>query len=89
MGSRPNTSLIILTIYRQPSDSNTNRFLELLEEWLCQFDRKFNELVITGDMNLDLLKYESQTATSNCLVLMASHGLLPGITRPTRIKHST
>ena len=68
MGSRPNTSLIILTLYRQPNDSNTNQFLELLEEWLCQFDRKFNELVITGDMNLDLLEYESHTATSNYLV---------------------
>ena len=89
VGSRPNTSLIILTLYRQPNDNNTNQFLELLEEWLCQFDKKSNELVITGDMNLDLLKYESHAATSNYLDLMASHGLLPGITRPTRIKHSS
>ena len=88
VGSRPNTSLIILTLYRQPNDNNTNQFLELLEEWLCQFDKKSNELVITGDMNLDLLKYESHAATSNYLDLMASHGLLPGITRPTRIKDS-
>ena len=89
LGSRPNTSLIILTLYRQPNDSNTNQFLGLLEEWLAQFDRKSNELVITGDMNLDLLKYESHLATSSYLDLMASHGLSPGITRPTRIKHSS
>ena len=42
-----------------------------------------------GDMNLDLLKFESHGPTSDYLDLMMSHSLLPMITRPTRIKHSS
>ena len=82
-------NLILLVLYRQPGNSNTKLFLELLEKWLVNFDKRSNELVITGDMNLDLLKYQNHAATSEYLDLMALHGLLPKITYPTRLKHSS
>ena len=81
--------LVILTVYRQPGTENLSMFLELLEKWLNEYDKVTNELLVTGDMNLDLLKYQNHSSTSDYLDLMMTHSLLPVITRPTRIKHSS
>ena len=82
-------NLVILNVYRQPGDGNTQRFLETMTRCLEDLDRKSNELIVLGDMNFDLLKYETHPVTSEYLDLMISHGFLPGITRPTRIKHAS
>ena len=87
---KPNKkNLIVLTVYRQPGQENLNRFFEILETWLSKYDRNNNEIIITGDFNLDLLKYHIHNRTSQYLDLMSSHGLLPAITKPTRIKHQS
>ena len=78
--------LIIATIYRQPNNSNLDVFTEELEKLLKQIDKRKNEIVFTGDINLDLLKYDSYPATGNYLDLMSQQGLIPRIVRPTRIK---
>ena len=55
-------NLIILTVYRQPSKpgepgrKNLKQFLETMQKWLEKFDKRGNEIMITGDLNLDLLK---------------------------------
>ena len=82
-------NLIILNVYRQPGDGNTKTFLDSMNKCLEYLDKKSNELVILGDMNLDLLKYETHSMTSEYLDQMVACGMLPGITRPTRIKHSS
>ena len=82
-----NKNLIVLTVYRQPGHENLREFLKLLEKWLEKYDKGSNEIIITGDLNLDLLKFESHGFTSEYLDLLSSHGLLPVITKPTRIKH--
>ena len=82
-------NLIVLTLYRQPGQENLNKFLEILEKWLEKYDKRSNEIIITGDFNLDLLKYETHSSTSEYLDLMITHELLPVITKPTRIKHSS
>ena len=82
-------NLILVAIYRQPNDGNLRRFLELLESWFQLYDKRSNELIITGDFNLDLLKYQTHQMTSEYLDVMTSHSLLPAITRPTRIKHTS
>ena len=81
--------LILMTVYRQPGNDNLDLFLESLQGWLRKYDKNSNEIFITGDMNLDLLKYQTHTPTSDYLDIMISHSLLPIITRPTRIKHSS
>ena len=81
--------LILLSLYRPPGNENLQNFLEHLETWLQRHDKRSNELIITGDTNLDLLKYQTHTPTSNYLDIMLSHYLIPIITRPTRIKHSS
>ena len=80
-------NLIIVSIYRQPNDGNLKRFLDLLETWLQTYDKQSNELLLTGDLNLDLLKYQTHHMTAEYLDLMTYHNLIPAITRPTRIKH--
>ena len=45
--------------------------------------------IIMGDMNIDLLKYQSHTNTCNYLDNIFSHGYLPTITKPTRVTPST
>ena len=81
--------LVILTVYRQPGNANTTVFLESLQGWLDLYNKNTNEIVIMGDMNLDLLKYQTHNPTSDYIDIMMSHSFLPLITRPTRIKHSS
>ena len=81
--------LVILSLYRQPGNTNLIKFNELLQSWLNRHDKRTNEIILTGDMNLDLLKYQNHSPTSDYLDLMMSHALLPCITRPTRIAHSS
>ena len=82
-------TLIVTSIYRQPNDGHLQRFLDLLETWFLAYDKRSTNLIITGDLNLDLLKYQSHRITAEYLDLMISHNLLPVITRPTRIKHTS
>ena len=78
--------LIIATIYRQPNYNNLENFQNCIETLLSCIDKPKNEIIITGDMNLDLLKYENHLPTSKYLDTMTEHQLLPRIIRPSRIK---
>ena len=84
-----NKDLVLAAVYRQPSNANLDVFNRELEKLISQIDKRRNELVLTGDMNLDLLKYDSHSATGNYLDILTQHKLLPRITRPTRIKHQS
>ena len=81
--------LIIVAIYRQPNYGNVESFLSNIESLLHILDKAGNELVIAGDMNLDLLKYETHPPTAKYLDIMTNHQLLPRIVRPTRIKNQS
>ena len=45
-----------------------------------------NEVIIAGDFNLDLLKYETHPPTASYLDTLTERRFLPRIVRPTRIK---
>ena len=48
------------------------------------------ECVIMGDMNIDLLEYEShRKKTNDYLENIFAHGFIPVITKPTRICNSS
>ena len=81
--------LVVAAIYRQPNNGNLENFLGHMENLLFQIDKPKNEIVITGDMNLDLLKYNNHQPTSKYLDIMTNHRLLPRIVRPTRIKNNS
>ena len=78
--------LVVAAIYRQPNNNNHDIFNQELEKLLTTVDKRKNELVIAGDFNLDLLKYEHHLPTASYIDLTTQHGLLPRIVRPTRIK---
>ena len=77
--------LIVMAIYRQPDSGNIDNFLSHLE--LRTLDKPKNELIFAGDINLDLLKYETHPPTAKYLDIMTNHRLIPKIVRPTRIKN--
>ena len=81
--------LVVATIYRQPNNENLREFQDCIERLLTAIDKPSNEIVILGDMNLDLLKYESHLPTSQYLDVMTNHQTLPRIVRPTRIKNKS
>ena len=49
-------------------------------------DKRKNEPIIAGDINLGLLNYERHLPTANYLDLITEYRFLPKIVRPTRIK---
>ena len=81
--------LVIAAIYRQPNSDNLETFLSCTERLLNSVDKPNNEIIVTGDMNLDLLKYERHLPTSRYLDIMTTHSMLPTIVRPTRIKNKS
>ena len=85
-GNKSEKDLIVAAIYRQPNNANLDIFNRELGRLLSLIDKKKNEVVVVGDMNLDLLKYDCHAETANYLDLMSQHKFLPRIVRPTRIK---
>ena len=81
--------LVIVAVYRQPNCTNLDHFELCMERLLNTVDKAKNEIIIAGDMNLDLLKYDKHLPTSKYLDLMVNHQLLPRIVRPTRIKNQS
>ena len=80
-------NLVILGVYRPPKSNHLNQFLSILQRFLHTYDKRSNDIIITGDMNIDLLKYQLHQETTDYIDMMTSHQLLPYIVRPTRIKH--
>ena len=78
--------LLVAAIYRPPNSQSYDLFNSELEKMLKSVDKGKSEVVLTGDFNLDLLKFENHLPTANYIDLVMNHKLLPRIVRPTRIK---
>ena len=52
-------NIIIGFIYRHPHSTNFNEFISYFNECLSNLNKENKEVNITGDFNIDLLKYES------------------------------
>jgi hypothetical protein len=74
-------------IYRPPRDRNCdiNSFLDIFSPIMAQLTNTNNDVIISGDFNIDLLKIESRAAYSDYLELMYSLSLIPTISLPTRL----
>ena len=81
-----NRNIIVGCVYRHPSmevNEFNSLFLNTLSENLLS--EKNKEIVLLGDFNIDLLKYEKDHNTADFLDQMYSASLVPHITSPTRI----
>ena len=81
-----NRNIMVGCVYRHPSmevNEFNSLFLNTLSENLLS--EKNKEIVLLGDFNIDLLKYEKDHNTADFLDQMYSASLVPHITSPTRI----
>lgn len=74
----------LLGIYRSPSFENPTSFLESLEELLNSTPSKGKQILLAGDINIDILADTNKKKKFDYLCITAEHGLIPAITQPTR-----
>ena len=76
-------------MYRPPN-GNAQSFLGCYNSVLCQMKKENPKIIIRGlDHNLDLMKLVQHSMTSEFVQSNLDFGLIPTITRPTRITQST
>jgi hypothetical protein len=81
-------NLIIGGMYRCPG-SNPTAFIELLNDKLLHIKQTNKYCIYAGDFNLDLLKYQNHSPTSEFINLNLALSYIPQINRPTRITTET
>ena len=80
------TSILIGSIYRHPN-GNVSHFNDSLLNVINKLDKK-DTFIIGGDMNIDLLKMQSNS-TENYFNNLIENNFIPCISIPTRITEST
>ena len=80
-----NKAIILGNVYRSPS-RDPEKFIEFLEHMLSALHRQRNKrILLAGDFNIDLLNYEKDIHSQKLIDLMANHGFIQTVSRPTRI----
>ena len=78
-------SMIICNIYRSPS-RQPEKFIEFIDQMLIKVARHKNKhVLIVGDFNVDLLKYERDVNSQNLTDTMANYNFIQTVAKPTRI----
>ena len=89
-GTHCTKNVVIGCVYRHPKGNrelfhNTLR----LKKQLGQLNTKGREVLVLGDFNENLLKYNEDKQTSEYLDMLLSLGFMPVITKPTRMTDHT
>ena len=82
-------SIIIGILYRSPSLNSIKELCDFLNPTLNKLKSLNKEVIIAGDLNIDLLKYDSHSETACFLDMFLEHGFIPKITLPTRVTHTS
>ena len=85
------TDKLLGNIYRPPRDLlyNYKSFTQELALTLNTFLNRNFEIIIGGDMNIDLLKIKEKDFVNDFLDMLVASGFFPRITLPTRISNSS
>lgn len=75
-------------IYRIPN-SNEAQSVSRYEDILNKLQNYKHNIIIGTDQNFDYLKIDKHKPTEDLFNIFISHGLVPAITKPTRITHSS
>ena len=82
------TSLTVGNIYRPPRFNNNNQsvgsFIKEFKPVVEKLSKEKNNIVLSGDFNIDLLKVNDREKYAEFFDLLISLGFLPKITFPTR-----
>ena len=83
--NKENKKILIMSIYK-PNKSDDKSFIETLCNLINKNMKKnYDEILVNGDFNFDLLKSEENGNTMNFINSLSSLSLIPVITKPTRI----
>ena len=86
-GDRTNHSQYLVgSIYRHPLSAN---FKEAFNDLLSQLLTSNIKLFVLGDLNIDISDTNRTSTATNYLNMIQSYGLLPLITKPTRVTETT
>jgi len=79
---------VLGNIYRPPrqTSDNINTFIDEFEAVCNQF-RNYKHVLLTGDFNINLLKYKENNLINSFLESVMTCGYIPKITLPTRLTH--
>lgn len=81
-------NLILGIIYRHPH-TNFSNFNDSLSETLNTITNENKQIIIMGDINIDLIKSDSHQPTGDYVDMLFSNFCFPVITKPTRITYHT
>ena len=78
--------IIVGNIYRPPRQNTENiiTFIEEISSLLHKFDKN-KHVLITGDFNINLLKFQENNHINDFLETFISNGYIPKITMPTKL----
>ena len=80
--------ILVSEIYRVPN-TNERETVARYENMVSKMCDTHCDLVIGTDQNMDYMKVDSNTNVSDLLDVFITNGVLPTITRPTRITHTS
>jgi hypothetical protein len=86
-----NTRYVVGVIYRPntPPRADTNIFSNTLCETMDIINRENKKAVILGDMNIDLLKYNSLNYVNEFVDNIVARSFVPKILKPTRVSNTS
>lgn len=81
-------NIVIGCIYRHPT-KECSKLPDTLKEQLSNLNNKSKEVFVLGDININLLNYNSDNQTSDYLDTLLDLGYVPLITKAIRITDHT
>jgi hypothetical protein len=86
-----NKKIIVGVVYRPntPPKADLDIFIHTMQEIQSLLNQERKEVVIMGDMNIDILKLNTHAKTQEYIDNIFSHGFIPLITKPTRVAAHT
>ena len=82
-------NVLVSALYRPP-DGKGKSFLKNYRRFLSKFtEKELTNLIIGMDHNMDIMKHEIHQLTNEFIEYKLEKGLLPTITKPTRVTRST
>ena len=86
--TKKNNTLVGL-IYRPPGNSTVDKFSDHLDGLLSDIKKEKKRIILTGDTNINLLKTSQHAPSAKYFDMLLSHGMIPKVTVPTRVTHSS
>lgn len=80
-------NIFILAIYRSPSTRCTDSFLGSIENILRPISSKFKNVILAGDININITHDNTDRNSESYLNLLAELGMLPGHLYATRLNN--